>query len=94
MQGTSTRAGQRPASARAGASERRARRSAAARLAAAPPSGQDAAEAEGALDRFTTFLEHHENELQPRTRQVFKFPLHSPLPDKGKLEQSTKLLLN
>ena len=64
------RAGQRPVSARAGASERRARRSAAARLAAAPPSGQDAAEAEGALDRFTAFLEHHESELQPRTRQV------------------------
>ncbi len=82
VQGTSMRSGQRPASARAGASERRARRSAAARLAAAPPSGQDAAEAEGALDRFTTFLEHHENELQPRTRQVIT-PLLPPLADEG-----------
>ena len=70
VQGTSTRIVHRPGSLRAGASERRARRSAVARLAAAPASGQDAAEAEGALDRFTTFLEHHESELQPRTRQV------------------------
>lgn len=71
LQGTTSRPiGHRPGSARAAASERRARRSAAARLAAAQPSTHDAAEAEGALDRFTAFLVHHESELQPRTRQV------------------------
>lgn len=76
MQGTCTCPGHRSSSGRAVASERRARRSAAARMAAVPPSGHDAAEAEGALDRFTAFLEHHESELQPRTRQVWSPPLH------------------
>lgn len=57
-------------SARSAAHERRARRSAATRQAASPPNANVAAEAEGALDRFTAFLVHHESELQPRTRQV------------------------
>ena len=61
-------------SAAAGGAERRHRRPAAP--AAAAPTGSDAdtavqaAEADGALERFTEFLTRHESELQPRTRQV------------------------
>lgn len=62
-------------------SERRHRRPTSA--AAAPPpaasgaapsseaeAAAQAAEADGALERFTEFLARHESELQPRTRQV------------------------
>lgn len=57
----------------------------AAAPAAAAAAGPDdeaaaqAAEADGALERFTEFLGRHEGELQPRTRQVtaLKSSLHT-----------------
>lgn len=55
-------------SATAGGAERRHRRAAAA--ASDAETAAQAAEADGALERFTEFLTRHESELQPRTRQV------------------------
>lgn len=43
---------------------------AAAAAASEGDAATQAAEADGALERFTEFLARHESELQPRTRQV------------------------
>ncbi|CAL8462751.1 g2284 [Coccomyxa elongata] len=65
-------------SAAAGGAERRHRRPAALAAAAAASDAEtaaQAAEADGALERFTEFLTRHESELQPRTRQIAELAL-------------------
>ncbi|BDA50843.1 hypothetical protein COCOBI_17-0610 [Coccomyxa sp. Obi] len=61
----------------AGGAERRHRRPAAPAAAAASDAetAAQAAEADGALERFTEFLTRHESELQPRTRQIAELAL-------------------